>query len=83
MPDGNMQDDKIIQEDLDRAQADLEVKVGQLKTAVMDKLETPRRVVSMVEKAIASVRSHPVAIACAIAVALLLVRARRARARAR
>jgi hypothetical protein len=82
MQESNMQqDDKAIQEHLDRAQADLERKVGQLKTAVIDKLETPRRVVSAVEDVVAFVRAHPAAIACVIAALLLLSRARRAHAR--
>ena len=66
-----MQNDKALQEDLDRAQADLEVKVGQLKAVVMDKLETPKRVVSGVEATIAFMRAHPALIAGAVAGILL------------
>lgn len=77
-----MQDEKAIQERLDRAQADLELKVGQLKTAVIDKLEAPRRLASAVEDVVAFVRAHPAAVACVVAAVLLLARARRARAHA-
>ena len=73
-----MQDEKAIQEHLDRAQADLEFKVGQLKTVVMDKLETPRRVASAVKGVVGFVQAHPAAVACVIAALLLLARARRA-----
>jgi hypothetical protein len=76
-----MQDDKAIQEDLDRAQADLEFKVGQLKAVVMDKLEKPRRVIAAVRDAIAFVRAHPALLACAATAVLLLLRWRRATAR--
>jgi hypothetical protein len=61
-----MENEKAIQEDLDRAQADLEVKVGQLKTAVMDKLETPKRIISKVEHAVATLRAHPALIIGAV-----------------
>jgi hypothetical protein len=81
MQERDMQQDEAIQADLDRAQADLERKVGQLKTAVIDKLELPRRVISAVEDVVAFVRAHPAAIACAIAAVLLLSHARRAHAR--
>lgn len=74
-------DDEAIQANLDRAQADLERKVGQLKTVVLDKLEMPRRLVAAVEDVVAFVRAHPTAIACAIAAVLLLAHARRAHAR--
>lgn len=84
MQENNMhQDDKAIQEHLDRTQADLELKVGQLKTVVIDKLEMPRRVASAVRDIVAFVRAHPAAIACVAAAVLLLVRARRASAHAR
>jgi hypothetical protein len=78
-----MQDDKAIQEDLDRAQADLEFKVGQLKVVVMHKLEKPRRVVAAVQEAIAFVRAHPALLACAAVTVLLLLRWRRAMAHTR
>jgi len=55
------EDAKIIQHDLDVAQADLTDKVSQLKDLVDDKLETPKQVVNV----LAFIAAHPVAIAAA------------------
>lgn len=55
------EDAKIIQHDLDVAQADLTDKVSQLKDLVDDKLETPKQVVNV----LSFIAAHRVAIAAA------------------
>ena len=73
-----MRDDKVIQHELDAAQADLERRVGQLKEALVDKLEMPVRVLDYSRSVMAVIDRNPLAATAAAFVIGLLLGARRA-----
>jgi len=78
-----MRDPVQVQQELDAAQADLEVKVGQLKQLFAEKLETPKKILHSVEHPITFIRKHAV-VAAVVGVGLvLLIWRRRARAHMR
>jgi ElaB/YqjD/DUF883 family membrane-anchored ribosome-binding protein len=73
-----MTDDKAIQADMHRAEADLEDKLGQLKDMVKDKIETPKHVIETAEKPISWIAANPylaAGIAAAAGVGLYVLRA--------
>jgi hypothetical protein len=74
-----MRDPIEVQRELDAAQADLAVKVGELKHVITDKLEVPKRIIHATEKPIAFIRAHAVviaAVAAGLGLVWLAVRAR-------
>jgi len=79
-----MRDPVEVQQELDAAQADLEVKVGQLKQLFAEKLETPKKIIHTVEQPLTFVRKHVAVVAAVVGVGLvLLIWRRRARAHIR
>lgn len=79
-----MRDPIEVQQELDAAQADLEVKVHQLKQLFQAKLETPKKVIHAVEQPISFVKQHFKVVAAAVGVAVvLLIWRRRANAHIR
>ena len=53
-----MRDDKVIQGEIDAAQADLEKHVEQLKDVVTDKLETPVAVIDAGKSILSVIQDH-------------------------
>lgn len=67
-----MRDPVEVQQELDAAQADLEVKVHQLKQLFAEKLETPKKIIHTVEQPITFVRNHLAVVAAVVGVGLVL-----------
>jgi hypothetical protein len=61
-----MRDAKMIQADLDAAQADLEKSVNELKHIIEHKLEGPKHIIEVVEKPVSFVKEHAVLIGVAL-----------------
>jgi hypothetical protein len=61
-----MQDTKMIQANLDAAQADLEKSVAELKHIIEEKLEGPKHVIEVVEKPVLFVKDHALLIGVAL-----------------
>ncbi len=53
-----MRDARELQIEIDAAQADLEAKVGELKAILLDKVETPRKVIDATRNVVDWLRRH-------------------------
>ncbi|MEO8843652.1 MAG: hypothetical protein ABI591_21305 [Kofleriaceae bacterium] len=72
-----MAETKDIQAKLDAAQDDLEKTIGELKHVIGDKLETPKRVIEVVEVPLTFIRKHALVlgVVAVFAIGLLVGRA--------